>query len=614
MSSEHVSGAEREAFDSAAFLKNLPHKPGVYRMLDTAGTVIYVGKARNLKKRVGSYFQKVHDNPKTRALVAAIAAMEFTVTNSETEALLLENNYIKALRPRYNIVLRDDKSYPYIHLSGGDYPRLSFHRGAKTGGGRYFGPYPSAGAVRSSLWQLQKLFRVRQCEDSFFANRSRPCLQYQIKRCTGPCVGLVSKEDYAEDVRLTSLFLEGKNQEILNALGERMEQCAKDLEFERAARYRDQLIALRRVQEVQSISQEDSELDIDAVAVLSAQGLVCVLVLYVRGGRVLGSKSFFPALPQDDSLEDVLTAFLPQYYLNREDLPREVVSTLAIEEAELLETALAELAGRRVRFASAVRGERLRWLQLARQNAETELAARLANRQNAEARLDALQEALNLDAPPARLECFDISHTQGELTVASCVVFEQGGPKKSDYRRFNIEGITPGDDYAAMHQALSRRYARLKAGEAAMPDILLIDGGANQLAQAETVLAELDIQGITLLGVAKGESRKPGLERLFMPGLADPILLPADSPALHLIQHIRDEAHRFAITGHRQRRAKARNHSSLEDIPGIGPKRRRELLKYFGGLQEVKKAGVEELAKAPGISAQLAQTIYDALH
>ena len=601
-------------FDASAFLKRLPHKPGVYRMLDDSGTVIYVGKARDLKKRVSSYFQKDHDSPKTRALVAAIRAMEFTITNSETEALLLENNYIKSLRPRYNIVLRDDKSYPYIYISDGEYPRLSFHRGAKTGKGRYFGPYPSAGAVRSSLWQLQKLFRVRQCEDSYFANRSRPCLQYQIKRCTGPCVGLISPEDYAEDVRLTALFLEGKNQEIITELGTRMEQAAEALEFESAARFRDQLIALRKVQEVQSISQEESDLDVDMVAVASSHGVVCILVLYVRGGRVLGSKSFFPALPRDEELEDVLAAFLPQYYLNRDDLPREVVSNLAIPDADLLEAALAEIAGRKVRFASSVRGDRSRWLQLGMQNAEAELANRIASRDHSTQRMNALQEAFNLDAPPRRMECFDISHTMGEATVASCVVFEDGGPKKSDYRRFNIEGITPGDDYAAMHQALSRRYARLKNGEAPLPDILLIDGGPNQMAQAEQVLAELDITGVTLIGVAKGESRKPGLERLFMPGLAEPIALPADAPALHLIQHIRDEAHRFAITGHRQRRAKARTASPLEAIDGVGPKRRRDLLKFFGGLQEIKKASVTELMKAPGISEQLAQAIYDHLH
>lgn len=601
-------------FDSSAFLKSLPHKPGVYRMLDDAGTVIYVGKARDLKKRVASYFQKDHDSPKTRALVNAIRAMEFTITNSETEALLLENNYIKSLRPRYNIVLRDDKSYPYIYISDGQYPRLAFHRGAKTGKGRYFGPYPSAGAVRSSLWQLQKLFRVRQCEDSYFANRSRPCLQYQIKRCTAPCVGLIAPEQYAEDVRMTGLFLEGKNQEIIAELGKRMESASERLEFEQAARYRDQLIALRKVQEVQAISAEDSELDVDAVALLARAGIVCILVLYVRGGRVLGSKSFFPALPAENDLDEVLTAFLPQYYLNRDDLPREVLSNHEIADAELLEAALADIAGRKVRFASSVRGDRSRWLQLALQNAETELNNRLASRNQASLRLNALQEAFDLETPPNRLECFDISHTMGEGTVASCVVFEEGGPKKSDYRRFNIEGITPGDDYAAMHQALSRRYARLKAGEARLPDILLIDGGPGQMAQAERILQALDINNVTLIGVAKGETRKPGLERLFMPGLADPILLPPDSPALHLIQYIRDEAHRFAITGHRARRAKARKDSTLESIPGIGPKRRRDLLTFFGGIQEIRKASVAELMKAPGISEQLAQAIYDHLH
>lgn len=601
-------------FDAPTFLKNLPNKPGVYRMLDENGTVIYVGKARDLKKRVASYFQKDHDSVKTRALVRNIAAMEFTITQSETEALLLENNYIKRLKPRYNIVLRDDKSYPYIYLSDGEYPRLAFHRGAKTAKGRYFGPYPGAGAVRSSLWQLQKLFRVRQCEDSFFANRSRPCLQYQIKRCTAPCVNLISPEQYAVDVELTTLFLEGKNQDVLAALGERMEQAALALEFERAAGFRDQLIALRKVQEVQAISQEDAELDVDAVAAVLRSGVICVLVMFIRGGRVLGSKSFFPSLPQAESLEEVLAAFLPQFYLGRDPLPREVICNTAIADAELLEQALSDIAGRKIRFTSSVRSDRARWLALAQQNAESELGTRLATQSLTSARVAALQQAFNLDSPPQRLECFDISHTLGEGTVASCVVFEDGAPKKSDYRRFNIEGITGGDDYAAMHQALSRRYTRLKAGEARLPDILLIDGGINQLAQAEKVLGALEITGVLLIGVAKGESRKPGLERLFMPGVADPVLLAHDSPALHLIQHIRDEAHRFAITGHRNRRDKARTTSTLENIPQVGPKRRRDLLKHFGGLQEVKKASVTELAKAPGISQALAQTIYDHLH
>lgn len=601
-------------FDATRFLNNLPNKPGVYRMLDEQATVIYVGKARDLKKRVASYFQKDHDSVKTRALVRNIAAMEFTITQSETEALLLENNYIKRLKPRYNIVLRDDKSYPYIYLSEGEYPRLAFHRGAKTAKGRYFGPYPGAGAVRSSLWQLQKLFRVRQCEDSFFANRSRPCLQYQIKRCTAPCVNLISPEQYAVDVELTTLFLEGKNQDVLAALGERMEQAALALEFERAAGFRDQLIALRKVQEVQAISQEDAELDVDAVAAVLRSGVICVLVMFIRGGRVLGSKSFFPSLPQAESLEEVLAAFLPQFYLGRDPLPREVICNTAIADAKLLEQALSDIAGRKIRFTSSVRSDRARWLALAQQNAESELGTRLATQSLTSARVAALQQAFNLDSPPQRLECFDISHTLGEGTVASCVVFEDGAPKKSDYRRFNIEGITGGDDYAAMHQALSRRYTRLKAGEARLPDILLIDGGINQLAQAEKVLGALEITGVLLIGVAKGESRKPGLERLFMPGVADPVLLAHDSPALHLIQHIRDEAHRFAITGHRNRRDKARTTSTLENIPQVGPKRRRDLLKHFGGLQEVKKASVTELAKAPGISQALAQTIYDHLH
>jgi len=604
-------------FDPKAFLRTLTSLPGVYRMLDAAGEVIYVGKARNLKRRVASYF-KQHDNPKTRALVAQIRGVEVTVTRTEGEALLLENNLIKALQPRYNILLRDDKSYPYIYLSAGDFPRFGFHRGRRSAKGSYFGPYPSAGAVRESLSLMQKLFPVRQCEDSYFRARTRPCLQYQIKRCTAPCVGLVAKEQYAEDVRHAVMFLEGKNNEVIDELVRRMEEASGRLEFELAARYRDQIANLRRVQERQYVSGAGGDVDVIAGAVEGGVG--CVQVFFIRGGRNLGNKTYFPRNTGESDAAELLAAFIPQYYLaadrggTQRAIPGEILLSAAPEEAEVLETVLSEQAGRKIALSSRVRGDRARWVAMAANNVGHALRAHLANRSNLRQRFETLQEALELDELPQRLECFDISHTMGEATVASCVVFDTEGAVKSDYRRFNIEGITPGDDYAAMHQALTRRYRRLKDGEGRYPDILLIDGGKGQTAQAEAVLAELAVAGVLVVGVAKGPTRKPGLEQLILSGSEAPIILPADSPALHLIQQVRDEAHRFAITGHRQRRAKARKTSSLEGISGLGPKRRQQLLRQFGGLQEVARAGVEELSNVPGISRQLAQRIFDAFH
>ena len=599
------------AFDAKAFLDTLTGRPGVYRMLDAEGTVLYVGKARNLKKRVSSYFQRSVQSPKTRALVAQIHAVEVTVTHTENEALLLENHLIKQLKPRYNILLRDDKSYPYLFLSGDhDYPRLGYHRGAKRAKGRYFGPYPSAGAVRESLNLLQKVFRVRQCEDSFFRNRSRPCLQYQIERCTGPCVGLITAEAYAEDVRHAVMFLEGRSSSLIDELVQRMEAAAQALAFEEAARYRDQIASLRRMQETQSISGEGGDLDVIAVA--GEGGTACVQVFFIRAGRNLGNKSFFPRQAEGATAADILAAFLPQFYLGGRQLPPAILLNAEPEEAELLQSALSEQAGHKVQLAWRLRGERARWVQMAEANADTALRSRLASRAGMQQRLEALQDALGLDEMPQRLECFDISHTQGEATVASCVVLTGEGPLKSDYRRFNIEGITPGDDYAAMHQALMRRYTRLKQGEGRLPDLLVIDGGKGQVAQAEAVLAELQVGGVNVLGVAKGPSRRPGQEVLVMAGRER--VLPPDSPALHVLQQVRDEAHRFAITGHRQRRAKARNTSPLEGIPGLGPKRRQQLLRQFGGLQEVARAGVKDLAAVPGISKNLAQKVYDVFH
>ena len=599
------------AFDAKAFLKTLSSRPGVYRMLNATGEVIYVGKARDLRKRVSSYFSRSITTPKTRALVSQIANIEVTVTHTENEALILENNLIKELKPRYNVLLRDDKSYPYIFLSADEFPRLAYHRGPKRERGRYFGPYPSSGAVRDTLNLLQKLFQVRQCEDTFYSNRSRPCLQYQIKRCTAPCVHYLTKDEYAEDVRHAALFLEGKDTQVIDELVRQMEEASAKLEFERAAHYRDQIASLRRIQERQYVSGAGGDLDV----IVSAyeKGIGCVQVFFIRGGHQLGNKSFFPGHTQDTDAAEILAAFLPQYYLGKQ-VPAEILVNQPLEDQQLLEEVLGEQAGHKVAISHNLRGDRARWVQMAVTNVEDSLRRHLASKSGMRQRYEALQDALGLDTMPQRLECFDISHTMGEATVASCVVFNDEGPLKSDYRRFNIEGITPGDDYAAMNQALTRRYTRLKEGEGKLPDILFIDGGKGQLAEAQKVLEELQVSDVVLVGVAKGPERKAGLETLFLYGHDLPIILPPDSPALHLIQQIRDEAHRFAITGHRQRRAKARGKSPLEGIPGVGPKRRRDLLKQFGGWQEVARAGVDDLLKVKGISRDLAQKIYDALH
>ncbi|BCD88369.1 UvrABC system protein C [Pseudomonas solani] len=583
-------------------------------MFEEGGKLLYVGKAKNLKKRLASYFRKTGLAPKTAALVAKIAQIETTITANETEALLLEQTLIKEWRPPYNILLRDDKSYPYVHLSDGPYPRLSIHRGAKKRKGRYFGPYPSAGAIRESLALLQKAFLVRQCEDSYFRNRTRPCLQYQIKRCKGPCVDLVEPAEYAEDVRHSVMFLEGRSNALAEELSSSMEQASMRLEFERAAELRDQVAILRRVQDQQSI--EGGTGDVDVVAAIVNPGGACVHMISVRGGRVLGSKNFFPQVAIEEEVGDVLVAFIAQYYLSNmeRDLPQELIVNTVHEDFPTLIQAIAELRGRELSISHRVRTNRARWQQLAVTNAEQALAARLANRQHMADKFEALAEVLDLDEPPQRLECYDISHSSGEATVASCVVFGPEGALKSDYRRYNIEGVTAGDDYAAMHQALTRRFSKLKEGEGKLPDILLVDGGKGQMAMAQEVLQELAVPELILLGVAKGVTRKPGFETLYLNDAAHEFTLPADSPALHLIQQIRDEAHRFAITGHRARRGKARRTSSLEEVAGVGPKRRRELLKHFGGLQELSRASIEEIAKAPGISKKLAESIYAALH
>ncbi|MCV6613128.1 MAG: excinuclease ABC subunit UvrC [Amphritea sp.] len=611
---QRVDEAAQPAFDSKAFLSRLTRRPGIYQMYNLAGDILYIGKAKNLKNRVSSYFRSTGLTPKTQALVSRIADIQVTVTNSEMEALLLEQNLIKQNRPPYNILLRDDKSYPYIFVSTSqEYPAVRFHRGAKRQKGKYFGPYPSSNAVRDSLAILQKVFRIRQCEDSFFKNRSRPCLQYQIKRCSGPCVGIPDADAYQTDIRHAMMFLEGKNSTIMTELAQQMESASERLDFENAAIYRDQISSLQQVQEQQYVSGQSGNADVIGCAIQS--GAVCMHMLFVRGGRVIGSKVYHPKVSLEESEAELLSAFLAQWYLGSgREIPSTVITRIEIEDKDCLEEALTERCGKKVTLAHNVRSEKAGWQRLAQTNAEQNLQSHLASKKNIYNRYLALQEALQLDSIPQRLECFDISHSSGEATVASCVVFDRNGPLKSDYRHFNIEGITAGDDYAAMHQALTRRYTRLKKGEGKLPDILLIDGGKGQVAQAVDVLTELQVTDVLIVGVAKGSDRKAGLETLIMADSGEEVVLRSDSPALHLIQHIRDEAHRFAITGHRARRGKARKTSSLEGIPGVGPKRRKELLRHFGGIQMIEKASVEEIAKVSTISRKIAEDIYASLH
>ncbi|MDP9010330.1 MAG: excinuclease ABC subunit UvrC [Pseudomonadota bacterium] len=599
-------------FEAKVFVDSLPGRPGVYRMLDMDGQILYVGKARNLKGRVASYFQPSNVQPKVQALIAKTANMEVTITNSETEALLLEYNLIKKHRPRFNVVLRDDKSFPYLHLeTKHEFPRLNFYRGSRKEPGKYFGPYPSAGAVRDTLQQLQKLFRIRNCDDAYFANRSRPCLQYQIQRCTAPCVGLVSKEHYARDVGAAIKVLEGRNDEVGEDLGGRMEAAAERLDFEEAAQLRDQLAKLKVIQ-AQQIVTAGADHDADVIAIAAANGEYCVALMFVRAGRSLGSTTFFPKALFADPPE-VLAAFVMQYYLER-DAPTEIIVEQDFDEMQLLESTLAERLSHKVRICSSVRGIRARWLEMMHNNAEQALTMRRLARAGIESSLEDLREAFDLEETPNRLECFDISHTGGTDTVASCVVFGVEGPLKSDYRRFNISGIQPGDDYAAMYQALTRRYKRVREGEIVKPDVLLIDGGKGQLAEAAKVLDELGVGGVTLIGVAKGVDRRAGQEQLFLLGENTPTILPPDSRALHLIQRVRDEAHRFAIAGHRRKRAKRHSQSILETIPGLGPVKRRELLKQFGGLQGILRAGIDDFIQVRGLGRELAQVIYEHLH
>jgi len=662
--------AEPAAFDGKEFVRTLAGSPGVYRMFDAGGEPLYVGKAGNLKKRVGSYFLKPKLDPRLASMISQIARIDTTLTRTEGEALLLEAQLIKALKPRYNILLRDDKSYPYIYLSAavdatedaerippGRFPRMAFHRGAKSGKGSYFGPFPSAWAVRESLNHMQKLFLVRQCEDNYFRNRSRPCLQYQIRRCSAPCVGFIGADEYRDSVRHAAMFLDGKSQVVTDELIASMERASKALEFERAARLRDQIATLKKLLAKNYV--QGASADLDAIACRIAGGVACVSVMYFRNGVNLGSRDFFPKLPDarkeaEASQTDILTSFIAQYYLDK-PVPRELIVEHQLDDATLLAEVFGAQSGHAVEIKHSVRSERARFLELAGKNAEAALAARLASNETQRDRFEALRDLLGLDELPRRLECFDISHTMGEATVASCVVFGPEGPEKSQYRRYNIAGIEPGDDYAAMKQALERRFRRAapeveaKRGQvhfsggddtgsvitesknepdpfstepknepdpisANLPDVLLIDGGKGQVQQAIDVLADLAIRDVLIVGVAKGAERRAGHETLLIGATGKSLWPGPDSPALHLVQAVRDEAHRFAITGHRARRQKARETSRLEDIAGIGAKRRAALLKHFGGLAGVVNAGVEEIAKVKGVSRDLAERIYALFH
>ncbi|MDN3651548.1 excinuclease ABC subunit UvrC [Thalassotalea ponticola] len=600
-------------FDHKAFLANVTHQSGVYRMYDEQQQVIYVGKAKDLNKRLASYFRRDVPSVKTRALVQQIRAIDVTITHTEGEALILENNYIKKYQPKYNILLRDDKSYPYIVITAHRHPKLGAHRGGKRVKGEYFGPFPSAGAVWDSLRLMQKLFPIRQCEDSYYRARSRPCLQYQLKRCSAPCVDKISEQDYQQQVHLARLFLQGKNEQVISTLVESMERASDKLAFEQAARYRDQIATLRKVQEKQFVSGTTAELDVIGFARIKNQA--CLHILFIRDRMVLGSKSFYPLIPSASSDEEIVSAFVTQHYLgedvNQGNIAKEIILPCAIDNSVQLQHLLSKQVGYEVKIASNVRSERKRYLTLANTNADNALQVKNSHKESMQARFRELNNEFELNKPIERIECFDISHTMGQQTVASCVVFNPDGPLKSDYRRYNVHGITPGDDYAAMSFALNKRYGKVKDDDK-LPDIVFIDGGKGQLARAEQFFADLDLPHSPLLiGVAKGESRKPGLETLIMAGSHQLINLPATSPALHLVQHIRDESHRFAIAGHRAKRAKAAKKSTLEDIPGIGAKKRQALLKYLGGLQEVKNASVDQLMQVPGISQQLAKTIRD---
>ena len=599
-------------FDAKTFVSSLPARPGIYRMLGAEGEILYIGKARSLKSRVASYFRADQLQPKVQALVRLIKDVEVTVTNSDTEALLLEHNLIKRHRPRFNVILRDDKSFPYVHISAHEFPRLSFYRGSRKLPGQLFGPYPSASAMHETLNQLHKLFRIRSCKDNFFANRSRPCLEYQIGRCSAPCTGLIGKEAYAHDVQSAVEVLEGRAAGVTARIGGEMDMAAEGLDYERAAVLRDQLAALTDVQSRQIVSRARGVADTDVIAVAESGGDFCISLMFIRGGQLLGTSTYHPRAPISEAPE-VLSAFLGQHYLER-DPPSRILLSHSIEDGETIAASLTGRAGRRVRISRANRGLPHRWVQLAMQNAKNELRMRSASQASLAEQFAELGAFLGLGAPPGRIECFDVSHTQGEATIASCVVFGLSGPLKAEYRRYNIENVERGDDYGAMRQALTRRYRRRQQEQAQLPDLLLLDGGAGQLSEAARVLGELSLTIPAVAGVAKGADRRAGQERIFLLGHKSASILPPDSKALHLIQRVRDEAHRFAISGHRRSRARSRQTSMLEAVAGLGPARRRALLKQFGGLQGVLRAGIEDLTRAPGIGPALAQAIFEHLH
>ncbi len=603
------------AFDAKSFCSSLPLQPGIYRMLNKTGEVIYVGKAIDLKKRVSSYFQKTSLAPRTQLMVSQIANIEITITRSEAEALLLENNLIKSLKPRYNILFRDDKSYPYLMLSKHSYPRLGFYRGMLDKQHQYFGPYPNAGIVRESVQLLQKIFRIRTCEDNVFNHRTRPCLLYQIKRCSAPCVNLITQQAYHEDIRNTELFLQGKQTEVVENLIEKMQQASDRMEYEQAALFRDQIQSLRKIREKQVIDSGKA-LDADVIACATLEdsnGKICVNLAMIRGGRHLGDKSFFPQNAEGHNPATIVEAFLAQHYLNR-SVPHLIIIGERIRR-EALQTLLSSQSDHKVLINLNPIGERRAWLSMAAENARLALKQMINQQASQEERVRALQQALNLSSL-TRIECFDISHTSGEATVASCVIYDNFSMRNNEYRRYNIDNITPGDDYAAMREALSRRYYKAIKDESRPPDLILIDGGKGQISAAQEALAELGLSDVNLLGVAKGEGRKPGLEQLIFPvsKMEKSLQLTSDHAGLHLIQQIRDEAHRFAIQGHRNRRGKARTSSSLEQISGIGAKRRQGLLSRFGGLKGVLTASIEELQQTEGISRKLAERIYKELH
>ena len=607
----NLAKSKKEKFD--ALLSSLPARSGVYRMIDKDANVLYVGKSRNLKARVASYFRPTGLATKTMRLVARTHDIQVTVTNSETEALLLEQTFIKTSRPPFNVLLRDDKSYPYIRFSNHDFPKIELHRGSKDVGGELFGPYPSAAAVRKSISILQRLFQLRPCKDSYFKNRSRPCLQHQIERCSAPCVGLIEPDKYQEDLRLASLFLKGKSQAILSELKTSMNTASSDLDFETAARIRDQIQNLRKVQEEQSVHTSTG--DVDAFGVASNENNVCVHGMFIRDGRLLGHRNWFHNNELETNDSELIAQFLGQYYFGgvEREIPRTVLTLVDIDDRDTLATALSEKAGRLVEVTTQVRSTRARWQSMVQENAELSLASHVRSQENNLDRMLELQRSLNLEEVPSRLECFDISHSSGEATMASCVVFEADGPLKSDYRRYRIQDVESGDDYASLSQAVERRYQRIQAGEGKLPDVLIIDGGRGQINKVQAALSDLMVEGVRVLGISKGPGRRPGLETIWdcESGALD---IEPTSGAMHLLQHIRDEAHRFAVEGHRARRQKTRRRSELDDVPGIGAKRKRSLLTHFGSVTAMKSASIDEMAKVPGISKRLASQLHGALH